>query len=116
MVDRDSGLAGNRLHQALMVGTEWLLGAADQDQGAQQVVLGAQRRGEHRLGPSLRTGHLVAGIFRGVLDQCRRAVTDDPADNALAHLEALRSEEHTSELQSLTNLVCRLLLEKKNDD
>src|SRR5438093_8586661 len=27
--------------------------------------------------------------------------------------EALRSEEHTSELQSLTNLVCRLLLEKK---
>src|SRR5437016_10716973 len=26
----------------------------------------------------------------------------------------LRSEEHTSELQSLTNLVCRLLLEKKN--
>src|SRR5258706_1695711 len=26
----------------------------------------------------------------------------------------LRSEEHTSELQSLTNLVCRLLLENKN--
>src|SRR5438046_6387512 len=29
-------------------------------------------------------------------------------------LEIIRSEEHTSELQSLTNLVCRLLLEKKN--
>src|SRR5262249_61884013 len=28
----------------------------------------------------------------------------------------LRSEEHTSELQSLTNLVCRLLLEKKDSD
>src|SRR5438093_1669919 len=27
--------------------------------------------------------------------------------------ERRRSEEHTSELQSLTNLVCRLLLEKK---
>ena len=26
-----------------------------------------------------------------------------------------RSEEHTSELQSRTNLVCRLLLEKKKD-
>src|SRR5258706_3473553 len=26
---------------------------------------------------------------------------------------SIRSEEHTSELQSLTNLVCRLLLEKK---
>ena len=28
--------------------------------------------------------------------------------------QLLRSEEHTSELQSLVNLVCRLLLEKKN--
>src|SRR2546430_12999142 len=28
-------------------------------------------------------------------------------------IEALRSEEHTSELQSQSNLVCRLLLEKK---
>src|SRR2546430_5632411 len=27
--------------------------------------------------------------------------------------DALRSEEHTSELQSQSNLVCRLLLEKK---
>src|SRR5438093_1693597 len=29
-------------------------------------------------------------------------------------IETKRSEEHTSELQSLTNLVCRLLLETKN--
>src|SRR5437016_8496729 len=29
---------------------------------------------------------------------------------------ARRSEEHTSELQSLTNLVCRLLLEKKKNN
>src|SRR5258706_5583535 len=40
-----------------------------------------------------------------------------PHDLALGlRIEAepgLRSEEHTSELQSLTNLVCRLLLEKK---
>src|SRR5258706_15641059 len=28
-------------------------------------------------------------------------------------VQIARSEEHTSELQSLTNLVCRLLLEKK---
>src|SRR2546426_5518893 len=33
--------------------------------------------------------------------------------HALDHRE-LRSEEHTSELQSPCNLVCRLLLEKKN--
>src|SRR2546430_10419018 len=29
---------------------------------------------------------------------------------------AVRSEEHTSELQSQSNLVCRLLLEKKKND
>src|SRR5205823_14164341 len=29
------------------------------------------------------------------------------------HAECMRSEEHTSELQSLAYLVCRLLLEKK---
>src|SRR2546430_13512329 len=32
----------------------------------------------------------------------------------LAQAEQARSEEHTSELQSQSNLVCRLLLEKKN--
>src|SRR5437016_12084658 len=32
---------------------------------------------------------------------------------ALVDFHQPRSEEHTSELQSLTNLVCRLLLEKK---
>src|SRR5438045_7492962 len=31
------------------------------------------------------------------------------------HVPRLRSEEHTSELQSLRHLVCRLLLEKKNE-
>src|SRR5258706_11930221 len=31
-------------------------------------------------------------------------------------LQLTRSEEHTSELQSLTNLVCRLLLEKKKKE
>src|SRR5438034_7143676 len=31
-------------------------------------------------------------------------------------LSGLRSEEHTSELQSHSDLVCRLLLEKKNAD
>src|SRR5437016_10158212 len=49
---------------------------------------------------------------------------DLPAPTLSFHLKGLlqaglvvsrreRSEEHTSELQSLTNLVCRLLLEKK---
>src|SRR2546430_14278630 len=33
----------------------------------------------------------------------------------LGPLESLRSEEHTSELQSQSNLVCRLLLEQKKE-
>src|SRR3712207_7585061 len=36
------------------------------------------------------------------------------AAGAAAQAEALRSEEHTSELQSRQYLVCRLLLEKKH--
>src|SRR5258706_10108826 len=45
----------------------------------------------------------------------RKRVLDSPgdSDNSRADRVNRRSEEHTSELQSLTNLVCRLLLEKK---
>src|SRR5262249_58439674 len=38
---------------------------------------------------------------------------EDAAGGAVLGRRTPRSEEHTSELQSLTNLVCRLLLEKK---
>src|SRR5260370_21734704 len=41
----------------------------------------------------------------------RNVVVTDPTPDKVARL--LRSEEHTSELQSHLNLVCRLLLEKK---
>src|SRR4051812_49664343 len=37
-----------------------------------------------------------------------------PAEDDVARLVAHRSEEHTSELQSHVNVVCRLLLEKTN--
>src|SRR5262249_62207392 len=39
--------------------------------------------------------------------------SDEKDGERLQHTNQRRSEEHTSELQSLTNLVCRLLLEKK---
>src|SRR5436309_13976096 len=61
-------------------------------------------------------------LFRSIV-HCRRddrdaslsdAVRDQPA-LARADQHDLRSEEHTSELQSRENLVCRLLLEKKNN-
>src|SRR5713101_3260460 len=41
------------------------------------------------------------------------AATIIPLRHREAHQRGLRSEEHTSELQSHVNLVCRLLLEKK---
>src|SRR5688572_31837261 len=57
----------------------------------------------------------------------RWSVTGDPSRVARQYLcgvtlrtrnpsasDSTRSEEHTSELQSQSNLVCRLLLEKKN--
>src|SRR5690606_40046683 len=40
-------------------------------------------------------------------------VSDPPPSHTQAPMIANRSEEHTSELQSRENLVCRLLLEKK---
>src|SRR5688572_31107685 len=40
-------------------------------------------------------------------------VTEEPAQEEIITQQANRSEEHTSELQSQSNLVCRLLLEKK---
>src|SRR2546430_4201985 len=53
--------------------------------------------------------HIVRGLrLRAVngAHHCRRL---------FAILRHQRSEEHTSELQSQSNLVCRLLLEKKNN-
>src|SRR5258706_8889437 len=45
--------------------------------------------------------------------QASELVKQFKIEMGLASPQAARSEEHTSELQSLTNLVCRLLLEKK---
>src|SRR2546422_3750843 len=42
-----------------------------------------------------------------------RALCDEILPNAKVGKHLLRSEEHTSELQSRLHLVCRLLLEKK---
>src|SRR2546426_4583473 len=61
----------------------------------------------------------------GIVDGADAVVLpgDGAFHDAMANLERLgllpalgrRSEEHTSELQSPCNLVCRLLLEKKNN-
>src|SRR2546428_6213731 len=61
--------------------------------------------------------HLVArlqGCPTDEREQLVGAVTDD--DLGGGHTQIVRSEEHTSELQSRSDLVCRLLLEKKKRD
>src|SRR5205814_10204602 len=50
----------------------------------------------------------VAPTTKSLLRSSARLCT-----GAVCHTKATRSEEHTSELQSLRHLVCRLLLEKK---
>src|SRR5436190_7625422 len=45
----------------------------------------------------------------------KRQVAADRLVGAVLRLIARRSEEHTSELQSHSDLVCRLLLEKKKE-
>src|SRR5262245_64023383 len=44
----------------------------------------------------------------------RHCFTSQLIAPTVAPMSRARSEEHTSELQSLRHLVCRLLLEKKN--
>src|SRR5438093_6379884 len=54
-------------------------------------------------------------VNRRDLDAAFQELGHDRIDLGAEQYEVMtkRSEEHTSELQSLTNLVCRLLLEKK---
>src|SRR2546430_9044857 len=47
--------------------------------------------------------------------EARRRATASASRVGTAHTSHTRSEEHTSELQSQSNLVCRLLLEKKKN-
>src|SRR5438270_10730737 len=52
-------------------------------------------------------------LFRSVVEAQFRSRSHQGLDQFLGAAKAFRSEEHTSELQSQSNLVCRLLLEKK---
>src|SRR5215469_18160482 len=45
----------------------------------------------------------------------RLFVLDHYQSKCMGHVASVRSEEHTSELQSRRDLVCRLLLEKKKN-
>src|SRR3712207_7395780 len=72
---------------------------------------GAERLG-HKAGRLVVVGDdvdLLAAQLRDDHAHARAARTDAGADR----VDTVRSEEHTSELQSRQYLVCRLLLEKK---
>src|SRR5258706_7435942 len=70
------------------------------------VARGARRPGHQR--------PVVVPVERSVVKAL--GLEEDHRVVALDRRDQQRSEEHTSELQSLTNLVCRLLLEKIRAD
>src|SRR5437899_10034337 len=70
----------------------------------------SQRRSSWRGG---RSGFPRQALGRTSAFRRRRCPDTSGCRRRLAVRRALRSEEHTSELQSLRHLVCRLLLEKK---
>src|SRR5688572_32419030 len=99
-------VGNRRMHTTLMIALGGIAGFAS--------LAPAQRRPEPLLKPGVRVryelpraSHLFNGMIEEV-DTLRIVVRPDGSD-----LRIPRSEEHTSELQSQSNLVCRLLLEKK---
>src|SRR5690625_4644202 len=73
--------------------------------------------------PSLHEDFLTGSMTRQLFDGLYRLGVDGPelslatdvdvSEDGMTYTFTLRSEEHTSELQSRGHLVCRLLLEKK---
>src|SRR2546426_4507322 len=83
------------LFRSIVVFTVIMVGVALLTLAERRICAWMQDRlGPNRVGPQ--------GLFQ-------------PAADGLKNLLKERSEEHTSELQSPCNLVCRLLLEKKKD-
>src|SRR5260370_3879092 len=110
VIVRDGQIVGEGFHQY-----EWrdhaevvaLKSAGDKARGATLYVNLEPCNHTGRTGPCTEA-IIGAGVQRVV------AAMDDPNPvNSGRGFERLRSEEHTSELQSHLNLVCRLLLEKK---
>src|SRR5258706_11736688 len=80
--------------------------APSRERSVSPALTGAKRR---RSSPPSPVFDLPPTRFIATASVVCASIEIEPCD--IAPVE--RSEEHTSELQSLTNLVCRLLLEKK---
>src|SRR5260221_6999644 len=68
-------------------------------------------RSSGKLGSLLAIGTSICGV--SAIVAAKGAIRARNSDVSYAIAAILRSEEHTSELQSHSDLVCRLLLEKK---
>src|SRR5688500_3583080 len=82
--------------------------APRRDEHAENLAFNQQGRGDERCEPPAREAlrkWKAGGADVGFIDET--------SAHATAEAVPVRSEEHTSELQSPCNLVCRLLLEKK---
>src|SRR5437016_10452626 len=79
-----------------------LLALAGEDLHGYGIMIEVARQsgGQYKLGPGTLYDNLRKLLTQGCVEEMQKRA---------------RSEEHTSELQSLTNLVCRLLLEKKKE-
>src|SRR5438093_2804639 len=79
--------------------------------GRQRVIPGYAAVGVSKAALEALTRYLAVEL--GAKGITVNAVSGGAVATDVWHMIPDRSEEHTSELQSLTNLVCRLLLEKK---
>src|SRR2546430_5008972 len=101
--DRRQGVALHQALEVLVLGQARLLPDLGDRQHQQQGVEGVEGEEvgqDHDVGDSNQLAHAAYSA---------RAWGESPRISAAMS----RSEEHTSELQSQSNLVCRLLLEKK---
>src|SRR2546425_4526962 len=86
---------------------------------AEGKVLGGRlsieiRSVNHRyFNPQLKLPFELGGVEGPLRERLRQLLERGHVTVSARWIEAPRSEEHTSELQSLAYLVCRLLLEKK---
>src|SRR5256885_4905168 len=85
-----------------------------QTQGALAGARGADELGHHHSADQIRTfrSSTTSASGRPASTKCA-PLPDQSAPRTIRLRVRTRSEEHTSELQSPCNLVCRLLLEKK---
>src|SRR5437870_10570877 len=97
--------------------TAWMFQVPDFAERYRTITFDNRGVGRSSKPPGPYTIHQMADDAAGLLDALRIArahVLGVSMGGMIA--QELRSEEHTSELQSRGQLVCRLLLEKKNTD